>query len=83
LKQNTFEDTKGQSEAVNRRRRHYNGKKKRDRTMFWKKLHRKLQIEQHEPHKKLGWTQVLLVGGSKQFVLPLVMLVLSNMNIMW
>jgi hypothetical protein len=35
--------------------------------MIYKTLDRNLKIEQHEPHKNRGWTQVLRQG--KQFLL--------------
>jgi hypothetical protein len=30
--------------------------------MIYKTLHRKLKIEQHEPHYKPGWTHVIRKG---------------------
>jgi hypothetical protein len=42
--------SKRQSEAVNLKDRQYNLKKTAGQTMFYKALHRKLEIEQQEPH---------------------------------
>ena len=42
--------SKRQSEAVNLKDRQYNPKKPAGQTMFYKALHRKLEIEQQEPH---------------------------------
>ena len=51
-----------------KKNRQYNGQKKRtnEQTMIYKTLHRKVKIEQRKPHKKQGWTQVLV--KSKQFL---------------
>jgi len=39
-----------------------------EQTMIHKILHRKLKIEQHEPHIKIkGWTQVLRKSGQYFF----------------
>ena len=52
--QEKFEDTKGESEAVNRRTDNTTAKRNREKrqTMSYKILHRKLKIEQQESHKK-------------------------------
>jgi hypothetical protein len=53
LHQEEFEDTKGQAEAVNRRTTSNTLAKRKttkEQTMICRTLHRKLQIEQHEPH---------------------------------
>jgi len=42
------------------------GKGTKGQTTIYKTLHRKLEIEQHEHHKKRGWTQVFRNG--KQFL---------------
>jgi hypothetical protein len=41
----------------------YNGQKKKDKgqTMMYKTLHRKLSIQQREPHYNRGWTQMPLI----------------------
>jgi hypothetical protein len=51
-----FEDTKGviRSCKSKKDRQHNDQTKKDKRTMIYKTLHRKLLIEQHEPHWKLG-----------------------------
>ena len=50
------------SKSVNSRRTDNTMVKWKRKKTFYKTLHRKLKIEQHEPHYKPGWTQVLLRG---------------------
>jgi hypothetical protein len=47
------------SESVSSRRTDNTMVKWKRKKTFYKTLHRKLKIEQHEPHYKPGWTQVL------------------------
>ena len=63
----------------------HNGQKKKNKgqTTIYKTLHRKLNIDQHEPHKKtalnLGAPEVL---GVPPLLVKLVMLLLNHMIIM-
>jgi hypothetical protein len=55
--------------AKRQKDRQHNGHEKKDKgqTTIYKTLHIKLKIEQHDPTKNWGWTQVLRKG--KQFLL--------------
>ena len=48
-------------------RQHNDHKRIKGQTTIYKTLHRKLKIEQHEPHYSPGWTPVL--RKNKQFLL--------------
>ena len=54
IRQEEVEDTKGEIRICNLKDRQHNVQKKRDKQWYTKTLHRKLKIEQHEPHKKRG-----------------------------
>jgi hypothetical protein len=62
--QEEFEDTKGVIRICKLKDRQYNGKKRqKGQTITHKSLHRKLKIEQHEPHQISGG------GGTKVWYL--------------
>ena len=56
-----------QKQAINQRTDNTMTKRKIMQTAIYKTLHRKPNIEQHEPTKHLGWTLVIWKG--KQFLL--------------
>ena len=59
---------KGYSKArKSKYHRQHNDQRKKGQTMTYKTLHRKLKIEQHEPHKKRWLTAV--PGKDSQFLL--------------
>jgi len=62
LSKKSLKIPKGLSESVNRRTDNTLVKRKitKGRTTIYKLLHRKLKIEQHEPHSQTGVTRVLL-----------------------
>ena len=49
----TFDDNKGDRKANNDKQ--YNGQKKNKRKIIYKMLNKKLTIELHHPHLKLGY----------------------------
>jgi hypothetical protein len=68
--QEEFEDTKGIIRIrISKKNRQHNGQKKKYKrtNSDLQNIYIKLKIEQHEPTKNRGWTQVLRKG--KQFLL--------------
>jgi hypothetical protein len=64
--------------------RQYNGQQIKDKKIK-KTLHRKLKIDQHEPHKNRGWTNT---GDPEGLAVPAplvssVVLPLNDTNIIW
>ena len=52
--QEEFVDTKGVIKHHIWKDRQHNGQQKKGQTAIYKTLHRKLNIDQHEPHNKRG-----------------------------
>ena len=66
--QEKFDATKEVIRSHKFKGRQYNGQKiDEGQTVIYETLHRKLKIEQHEPHQKRVWTQML--WKSKHFLL--------------
>ena len=57
--QEEIEDFQGVIRICKSKNRQHNDQKKNRQTRIYRTLHRKLNIEQHQPHFKPGWTQLL------------------------